>query len=74
VEAQELAERILGAKSLFDAKFTNSLTETPLDVFHDQMVLKSWGEWLQSYRKAYDSKLFQTYVLALGVRFTYHGL
>jgi hypothetical protein len=48
VKAQELAERILRAKSLFDAKFTNALTETALDVFHYQMVLESWVEGLQS--------------------------
>lgn len=59
VETQELAERILGAKTLFDAKVTNSLTEAALNVFHYQMVLKSMAEGTQSHRKAYDGKLFQ---------------
>jgi len=34
VDPQELAERILRVESLFDAKFTNALTETALDVSH----------------------------------------
>ena len=39
MKTQELAERILGLKSLYDAKLSNALTEAALDVFHYQMVL-----------------------------------
>jgi len=43
VQAQEIAECILRAKSLFDAKFTDALTEAALDVFHYPIVLESWA-------------------------------
>ena len=48
MKAQKLTERILGSESLLDAKVTNALTETTLEIFHYQMVLETWVEGLQS--------------------------